>query len=90
MYYWNYNAFIWPKSFIVNALVLLTKKFFNLVRGITRSRNIYRVMARMQTNQMKAIYTNDLPRACNSFDWLVSAVFHGKLTPIVSCQRVPG
>ena len=31
------------------------KKVFNLVRGIKfRSRNIYRAMARMQTNQMKA------------------------------------
>jgi len=31
------------------------KKVFNLVRGIKfRSRNIYRAMARIQTNQMKA------------------------------------
>jgi len=42
------------QPFIVNALALLTKQFLNLVRGITRPRNIYRVMAGMQTNQMKA------------------------------------
>ena len=82
------------RSFIVNALVLLTKKFLTLFAVLPAHANlIYRVMARMQPNQMKATQAiSYVPETYGyiSFDWLVSAVFHRKLTPIFSCQRVPG
>ena len=46
--------FVMPFQNAIPYTQIPKKGFFNLVRGITRSRNIYRAMARMQTNQMKA------------------------------------